>query len=85
MWLTDREQEELLQWEERVGRRLGTTDKIAKGVLQALQMVGLTNAKEVIIKVALLAERIDHRQEEIALAEKRANAAYANTYKANVE
>jgi len=81
---TDEQQEEILSWWEGKGRRLGTTDRIAKGVLQALQAVGLSDAKEVIIKVALLAEKIDNRQEKIALAERRAKAAASSAYQMDV-
>ena len=70
MWLTDAEQNQLLDEEP------GTTNKIAKGVVQALRMLGIAT-KEDVIKVARIAERIERR-------ELRAKAAASASYQMDV-
>jgi hypothetical protein len=78
MWLTDQEQIDLLESTGPI------TSKITKAVQVAIQALGLATASDV-DRVWKTAQKIDKRQVTIAAAELRAKAAYASTYKSNVE
>jgi len=63
-----------------------TTDRIERGVVKALQAIGLNKlCVEEIEKIYHLAEKMDARQKNIAQAELRAKSAFASTYKSNAD
>lgn len=74
MWLTDKEQKDLL--DEEPGP---STNRIARAVTVALQSFGMGRIPTDLEKIWKLAEKIDSRIEETTKAEVHAAKAYANT------
>lgn len=79
MWLTEDEQQKLLETSNRI------TERISKAVQQALQAMRFGALQEDIEKVYRLAEKLDKRQQAQIKAELRSLSARAATYKSNID